>query len=254
MVVFELLNQSENEMVFVANKTTPAFVNALRRAAMFDVPVLAIEDVYFTKNSSALYDEIIAHRLGLVPLKTDLKSYNLPEDCSCGGKLCAKCSVKITLKAKGPATVYTGDMKIKDPAIKAIYPHMPIVKLLDGQDIELEAIAILGKGKTHVKWGCCHVWYMGWPEFTITKDADIKSALEKIPEDVLKRDGRSLEVKEFSKWTDAHEQILRASGVEIKHAEDKFIITVESWGQLRPAEILTQAVGILQSKVKEAKI
>jgi len=254
MAGFEILNQSENEITIAIDKTTPAFVNAVRRTAVFDVPVLAIEDVYFTKNSSALYDEIIAHRLGLVPLKTDPKSYNLPEDCTCKGKLCAKCSVKIILKAKGPATVYSGDMKFKDPAIKAVHAQIPIVKLLEGQEIELEAIAILGKGKVHAKWSPCHAWHRGGPEFTFTKEADAKAVLDKIPGDVVRKDGRSIEVKDFGKWTDAYEQMLRGAGVEVKNSETRFILYLESWGQLKPAEILTQAVGILQSKVKEAKI
>ncbi|MFH0868908.1 MAG: DNA-directed RNA polymerase subunit D [archaeon] len=249
-----VLNHTENEVTFVADKITPAFANAIRRTAMFEVPVLAIEDVYFTKNSSALYDEIIAHRLGLIPLKTDLKSYNLSEECSCKGKLCAKCSVKITLKAKGPATVYAGDMKFKDPDVKPVYAQAPIVKLLENQEIAFEATAILGKGKAHVKWCAGHMYYRGYPEFTITKDADTKSAIEKIPEDVLKRDGRELEVKDFTKWNESYEVILRKAGINVKNREDKFIFTLESWGQLKPAEILTEAVGILQGKLKEAKL
>jgi len=254
MVDIKILSQAENEIVFVADKITPAFANAIRRTAMFDVPVLAIEDVYFTKNSSALYDEIVAHRLGLIPLKTDLKSYNSSDECSCKGKLCAKCSVKINLKAKGPATVYAGDLKVKDPDVKVIYPQMPIVKLLEGQEVELEAVAILGKGRKHTKWSACHIWYRGWPEFTITKEADLKAATEKIPLEVLKKDGRDLEVKDFSKWLDSYEAILRANGIRIENREDKFVFTLESWGQLEPAAILTEAVSILQSKVKEAKL
>ncbi len=255
MVEIKVLGHNrESETIFAVDKTKPAFVNALRRTAMFEVPVLAIEDVYFTKNSSALYDEIIAHRLGLIPIKTDLKSYNLPQECSCKGKLCAKCSVKITLKAKGPATVYSGDMKIKDPAIKVIYPQMPIVKLLEGQEIEMEAVAMLGKGKVHVKWSPCHIWYRGWPEFTITKDADLKTATEKIPAEVLKKDGRNLEVADFSKWTEAYESTLQDNGIETTNREDKFVFIVESWGQLSPAEILFEATNILQSNLKEAKL
>src|SRR4030065_2948598 len=96
----EIIEKKDNEIVAVAEGITPAFLNALRRTSMYEVPTLAIEDVLFAKNSSALYDEIIAHRLGLIPLKTDLKSYTLPEECTCKGKLCAKCSIKLTLAVK----------------------------------------------------------------------------------------------------------------------------------------------------------
>lgn len=245
------LSQTENEVVFVLDKTTPAFANAVRRAAMFDVPTLAIEDVSIVKNSSALYDEIIAHRMGLIPLKTDLESYNLPEDCTCKGKFCAKCSVKITLKAKGPATVYSGDMKIKDPSIKVIHAQMPIVKLLENQEIALEATAVLGRGKVHTKWSPCHAFYRGWPEITATKEAN-KSALEPIPEDVF--DKSKLEIKDFVKWHEAYEYILRKAGFAVKNRDDKFIFTLESWGQLKPSEILTEAVSILQAKLKDSRL
>jgi len=251
MAELKVLNQTENEIVFILDKTTPAFANAIRRTAMFEVPTLAIEDVSFTKNSSALYDEIIAHRLGLIPLKTDLKSYNLPEECTCKGKYCAKCSVKITLKAKGPVTVYAGDMKIKDPAIKTIFAQMPIVKLLENQEIALEATAILGKGRIHTKWSSCHAYYRGWPEFAATKDAE-KSVLEAIPADVFEKS--KLEIKDFGKWNEAYEHILRKANFTVANREDKFIFTLESWGQLKPSEILTEAVGILQAKLKDVKL
>lgn len=253
MAEIKVLNQMENEIVFVIDKTTPAFANAIRRTAMFEVPTLAIEDVSFTKNSSALYDEIIAHRLGLIPLKTDLKSYDMPEECTCKGKFCAKCSVKITLKAKGPATIYAGDLKFKDPGVKPIYAQMPIVKLLENQEIVLEAVAVLGEGRIHTKWSPCHAYYRGWPEFTVTKDAD-KAVLEKIPEDVLSKSGKELEIKDFDKWNESCEHLLRKAGINVTNREDKFIFTLESWGQLKPAEILTEAVGILQAKLKEVKL
>ncbi len=71
--------KDEGKLSFVIKDTTAAFVNTLRRIMVEEVPTMAVEDVEFRKNSSALYDEMIAHRLGLTPLKTDLKSYNLPE-------------------------------------------------------------------------------------------------------------------------------------------------------------------------------
>ena len=100
-------------------KVPVAYLNTIRRFMMEEVPVMAIEDVEFKKNSSVLYDEIIAHRLGLLPLSTDFKSYTLPEKCSCKGEGCARCQLKLTLKGKGPGTVYASDIKTKDPKVNA---------------------------------------------------------------------------------------------------------------------------------------
>src|SRR3989338_9745049 len=148
----EVINKSENELVFTIDNINPVIANTLRRTIFVEVPVMAIKEVEFRKNSSALYDEILSHRLGLVPLTTDLKSYDLPSECKCKGAGCASCQVKLILKAQGPGTVYTSDLKSKDPAIKPISNKIPIAKLLDGQEIELEATAILGQGKEHSKW------------------------------------------------------------------------------------------------------
>jgi DNA-directed RNA polymerase subunit D len=144
--------EKNNRMIFSVSGVETAYANTLRRMMGFEVPVMAIDDVEFRKNSSILYDEVFAHRLGLIPLSTDLKAYDLPSECKCKGAGCASCQVKFTLKASGPGTVYASEIKSKDPAIKPLYPKMPIVKLLDGQEIELEATATLGQGKEHSKW------------------------------------------------------------------------------------------------------
>ena len=92
-------DKEKGKLSFIIKDTTPAFVNTLRRIMVEEVPTMAIEDVEFRKNNSILYDEMIAHRLGLISLKTDLKSYNLPENCKCKGEGCARCQLKLTLKA-----------------------------------------------------------------------------------------------------------------------------------------------------------
>ena len=151
--------EKKNRLIFSLKGSDTAYANTLRRIMGFEVPVMAIEDVEFRKNSSILYDEVIAHRLGLVPLSTDLKSYNMMSECKCKGAGCASCTVKLILKAQGPCTVYASDIKSKDPEIKPLYGKMPIVKLLEGQELEFEATAILGQGKEHSKWCTGLVFY-----------------------------------------------------------------------------------------------
>ncbi|PIY59935.1 DNA-directed RNA polymerase subunit D, partial [Candidatus Woesearchaeota archaeon CG_4_10_14_0_8_um_filter_47_5] len=118
------------KLSFVIEGTDVAFVNSLRRVIIDEVPTMAIETAEIRKNSSVLYDEILAHRLGLIPLKTDLKSYNLPTECPCGGERCAQCQLTLTLKAKGPKMIYAEDIQSQDPKITPVYPKMPIVQLL----------------------------------------------------------------------------------------------------------------------------
>jgi len=133
-----------------------SYANAIRRIAISQVPTMAIDDVVILENSSVMFDELIAHRLGLIPLKTDLDRFNLPEDCDCKIALgCPKCRVLLVLDAEATdkvKTVTSGDLVSEDPEIKPISDTIPIVKLAPGQKVKLEAYARLGKGIEHAKW------------------------------------------------------------------------------------------------------
>ena len=92
-----------NDLVLELSGANFTQVNTLRRLMLNEVPTMAIEDVEYKKHSSALYDEMIALRLGLVPLTTDLEGYNLPWECSWEGAGCAKCRASYGGAAAGPA-------------------------------------------------------------------------------------------------------------------------------------------------------
>jgi len=128
-------------------------LNAFRRTVMCGVPVMAMEKVTFYINSSILNDEILAHRMGLVPLTTDLKTYVTRSECTCKGKGCGKCTAWLTIDAVGPKTVYSEDVKSeKNPDIKPVHGKIPLVKLMADQKLKAEAEAVLGYGSEHVKW------------------------------------------------------------------------------------------------------
>ncbi len=127
-------------------------LNAFRRTIISRVPVMAAEKVTVYNNSSILNDENLVHRIGLMPLTTDLKTYVPRGECTCKGKGCAKCTATITLDVSEAGSVYSGDFKTTDEAVKHVYEKMPLVKLMPGQKIKLEAEAILGYGSDHVKW------------------------------------------------------------------------------------------------------
>ncbi|MBM3309036.1 MAG: DNA-directed RNA polymerase subunit D [Candidatus Altiarchaeales archaeon] len=146
------LKQEGNTITFNVKDADTTLLNALRRTILSEIPVMAIETVTFYNNTSILSDELLAHRLGLVPLITDPKLFNNPPDCSCKGKGCGKCTLKITLKAEGPKTVYSSELQPADKETKPVYENMPLVKLTAGQQIDLEAIAHLGQAKDHTKW------------------------------------------------------------------------------------------------------
>ncbi|MEJ2251840.1 MAG: DNA-directed RNA polymerase subunit D [Candidatus Lokiarchaeota archaeon] len=152
----KLIEQDEHNLSFVIKGISIEMANALRRIMMSEVPVMAIDETIFLKNDSPLYDEIVSHRLGMIPLKTDLDSYNLPSECECGGFGCPLCQVSLTCEventSKEPVVVYSGDLKSEDPNIVPVNPYIPILKIDKGSKLILEAYAILGRAKDHVKW------------------------------------------------------------------------------------------------------
>ncbi|MEA2037997.1 MAG: DNA-directed RNA polymerase subunit D [Nanoarchaeota archaeon] len=259
-------DKENNKSSFVLMNSTPSFANTIRRTIIEEVPTMAIEDVEFRKNNSILYDEIIAHRLGLLPLTTDLKSYNLPSDCKCEGKGCARCQLKLTLKSKGPCTVYASDIHTRDAAVKPVFAKTPIVKLLKNQSLELEATAVLGQGKEHVKWAPGHVYYKDKPviEIDVKKCDGCGKCVEQCPTKTLEIENNKAVVSK-DHLLDCHlcnacVDSCPLDAVKVNASGD-FVFYIESWGQLDCKKMLIEASKLLDKKLdlfldnlKEAKL
>ena len=153
----KILERGKNEVKFMLSGVNLRFANALRRTMIAEVPKLAIDEVNIHENTSLLYDEQLALRLALIPLKTDLSDYGADD------------RVSLTLKAISPeregyTVVYSKELISSEPNVEAAFGNIPIVKLnsserevggmksIARQKIALEAIAKLGRGKEHAKW------------------------------------------------------------------------------------------------------
>ena len=259
MMKIELLklDKKQKKLSFTLKNATPAFANAIRRNAIEEVPVMAIEDVEFRNNSSVIYDEIIAHRLGLIPLTTDLESYNLPDKCKCGGKGCAQCQLKLILKVRGQGTVYSSDIKSTDPKVKPAYQKIPIVKLLKGQKLEFEATAILGRGKEHTKWSPGLVYYKNMPLININKQCKNPEVIvEQCPQNVFEVKNNKLTLNKDNSLKchlcNACVDICEPKGAITLDKTDKdFIFYVESWGQLSCKGIIDESLKIIKDTSNE---
>ncbi|MDJ0274454.1 MAG: DNA-directed RNA polymerase subunit D [Nitrososphaerota archaeon] len=135
-----------------------SIANAIRRHLINEVPTMAVEEVMVIENSSSVYNEVLAHRISLIPFKTDLDNFVLPEECDCGNRLgCDRCVVRFSLRAKAVSevvTVYSRDL-VRETGTEVVEPvsgDFPIVKLAPGQAIEMELYVRLGTGKKHAKW------------------------------------------------------------------------------------------------------
>ncbi len=237
----------------VLEDVNASIANALRRVMLSEVPCLSIEDVIFLENTSSFYDEIIAHRLGLVPIRTDLELFNFREKCACGGAGCASCTLKLTLEKEGPCTVYSHDLKPEDPKLKP-QEGIPILKLGNGQKITIEAEAILGTGKTNAKWQSAIVSYKYHPSVKVTENCDgCGDCAEACPKGIIsvKKERASVsDVKECSLCNTCVETC-DGGGIEVKGDPRSFILRIESNGALKPEEIFTKACEILEAKAAE---
>lgn len=247
-----VLEKSETRISFIISKISETQLNTLRRSIINLVPTMAIEEVEMRKNSSVLYDEVIAHRLGLIALKTDIKSYNIPEFCTCKGEGCAKCQLELTLKVKGPKIVYAENFKSKDPKVVPVYDKTPIVKLAEGQELEVIGTAKLGFGKVHAKWSPGAAWYTHTPKIKINNNSkDFESFKNKYPTQIFDKNGK-IDVKLINTpaLVDACDKI-NDDIIKIEYEENSFMFYLESWGQLSIKEILTQATTQFSTKLEE---
>jgi DNA-directed RNA polymerase subunit D len=258
----EVLEKTDTDMRLVIREADTAFMNTLRRTILAEVPSMAVEEVVFIENSSVLKDEILAHRLGLIPLRTDLSSYNLPEECTCKSEFgCSLCRVTLTLDVdagEDSRTVYSGDLRSEDPAITPVSENIPVVKLAPHQKIKLEAYAQLGRGKEHAKWQpVCMCTYRYWPEIRIDKkkcDA-CGECVEVCPKKILVNIGKKIEIRDQANCTlckdcmDACPQ--NPPAVEIDWKEDSFIFSLESTGALPPEKIMFESLNILNKKSED---
>lgn len=243
--------QPLEEGKFLLKGTTPVMANTIRRAVMELVPTMAIETVEIEQNTSIMYDEMLAHRLGLVPLTTDLKSYKTIAETD--GVEDNRSSLKLSLKAKGPCTVYAKELKSKDPKVKPAYPDMPIVVLLKGQELELVATAILDTGKAHTKFRPANVWY-NYQVKNVTVNnghAQLAEFKDKYPKQVFSKDGKiDKKLIEEKELYDAVAGI-NPEIVNVEYDETNIVFEIESFGQLNPKEIIQTALAKLQERFEE---
>ena len=246
----KILEHNGTKLKFVAEGIDFAFANALRRTMFGEIPIMAIEDVDFEENTSGLFDEVVAHRLGLIPLLFDQKMYRLKEDCKCGGKGCANCEITFVVEKEGPCIVTAGDMK-SDADAASIDPNIPIVELLERQKIKFSATAQLGFGKEHVKWQAAVVGYQNFPIVRVNPEKASPEIADVCPTHVFeKRDGKPRVAKESSCIL-CMRCVEASDGVTVKADENSFIFTVESVSGLKPREIVESALDVLEQKAED---
>ena len=220
------------------------FMNSIRRTVMMDIPVLAIEDISVYDNSSVMFDEYLAHRLGMLPVKTDLKTY------SKGDK------VKLVLEKEGPCTVYSRDIKCTDPKIEIAAKKVPLLKLRKDQKIKLEMTAVMDSGSEHVKWQPAIISYNNLPIIVNRKDCtNADECVESCPTNVLEVKAKKIVLKDPFGCILCRqcEDTCKDGAIVVDYDPNSFVLTIEPTGTLTVKEILNRAADVLKEKSKEFK-
>ena len=161
MVSLEVVEQNEQKIAVKLKGMPLQYANALRRICLTGVPVFAIDDVVIIENSSVLADEGIAHRLAMIPLKTDLTRFVEPTNCDCKSEVgCTRCRVMLMIDSGSSDTtriITSAELVSEDDVVKPVSNKIPIVELAPDQKIKIEAYARLGRGTEHAKWNAATV-------------------------------------------------------------------------------------------------
>ncbi|MBU0662144.1 MAG: DNA-directed RNA polymerase subunit D [Candidatus Diapherotrites archaeon] len=233
--------EKNNVVKLLVKGTDAAMMNSVRRAIMNYVPVLAAEDVSIYDNSSVIFDEFLAHRLAMIPLKSDGKGFKEGD------------KVKLTLDKDGPCTVYSKDLKSTDPKVEVAAKQIPIAKLDKGQKIKLEIDAVFEGGKGHAKWQPASVGYGELPLITIGKGCDLcNECVEHCAKHALEVKGkkvtleRPLDCDLCGKCRD----ICKSGALNLEYEKGSFLMTVDNYGNHKVKDILMKALDSLAEKTK----
>jgi DNA-directed RNA polymerase I and III subunit RPAC1 len=278
----------------------PALANAFRRILLAEVPTMAIEKVFVVNNTSVIPDEVLSHRLGLVPLRVDPRRFEYRAEGDGASeantvvlRLALRCGrgadgefVNASVLSKDLEWLPLGSALPEESEIKltaftksqsailpegaaSVYPDILLAKMRPGQEIELEAHAVKGKGKTHAKWSPVGTtWYELCPEIVTLQPltgaeaaafiaAAHPPAATREPQccfGLHAADGTLQVLQPRGCWY-CREKVRTMSGdarwapyIQLRRIKEHYLFTIESVGQLPPEVLFSEAVDILREK------
>jgi DNA-directed RNA polymerase subunit D len=227
---------------FLVRGITPALANGIRRAMISDVPTMSIDTVRMIENSSVMFDEMIALRLGLIPLTSPVGEFDEGD------------TVTLALDVSGPdresaedtVTAYSGDMQSADEMVQPADKNVPIIDLKRGQRLEFEAEAVLGYGKDHAKnQGAVAVGYRNLQRVEVVGDRPDWEDEKNILRGVIEEDGELVPTEEFD-----HDLSQRYPGkeVEVTDVPNAFVFHVETDGSFPVEDLVLAAVDSIHDR------
>lgn len=260
----------------------PSIANAFRRLMLSEVPSIAIEKVYMYNNTSIIQDEVLAHRLGLIPLRADprLFEYKADETNDEGTdqdtleyKLKVKCSRRKDVKDTASFenlyenhNVYSGQIRwvpkgrqaqlMREAEVAPVHDKILISKMRPGHEFDIKLLAVKGTGKDHAKFSpVSTATYRLLPEITLTREVsgeDAKTLQSCFSPGVIEIDDRGQAYVKDARYDSCSRNIYRhphlKDAVEMTRIRDHFIFNVESVGAYKPHDIFLESIKLLKKK------
>ena len=254
-----------------------SFVNSIRRSLVSMVPCLALHEIDFHMGSlggyvdeesgdereyesiSAMFNEIVAHRIGMLPVPTDEKTIeafgdSIDDDTK-------QPDIMYSLHKQGPCTVYSGDLEPVSGDTSLVIPetNVPLVKLAKGQAILVYAKAKIGNAQKHTKWQCVVAprFYQA-PTINVSSGKGSKAIFDIIDKKNFKKKGKSHVI---DNPVEAHEALRKLEqlwndkeakeAMEVSTKKDHFIFEFETNGAMKAKLALEQALKALDGHCNE---
>ena len=208
LVLYERIDiTKEDRVVFDLINAPPSHANALRRTLLADIPTMAFDLIGIDQNTSVMPDEVMCHRIGLIPLNIDSNLFNFPPETPnpqteddpsiallfglhvIGGDGPDPDYSEVNSEMEGELPpIYTGPsgqvmsshlVWMPFPGQGLSLPTRPsvfhddieITHLLPGQEVHLYARAYKGTGALHAKFSpVCTAFYRSLPLIKINND------------------------------------------------------------------------------------
>ncbi|KAI9011884.1 DNA-directed RNA polymerase [Phycomyces nitens] len=277
---------SEHSIEFDLKGVDASIANAFRRILIAEVPTMAIEKVYVMNNTSIIQDEVLAHRLGLVPILADPAAFDFkaeedgPTDLNtivfrlkvkCERNPDAAADETDPLKLYKNSNVYSKDLvwepkgdqeeRFKDQPVRPVHDDILLAKLRPGQEVDMELHCHKGQGQTHAKWSpVATASYRLLPEITIlepiTGDDAYKFQKCFAPGvvDVVKKGGKMVAKVVNPRKDTVSREVLRHKEFEDKvrltRVRDHFIFNIETTGIIPAQDLFGMAINVLIEKIK----
>ncbi|XP_065216800.1 DNA-directed RNA polymerases I and III subunit RPAC1 isoform X2 [Planococcus citri] len=287
IVKVEIVKSDDLEIEFDLIGVPACFANAFRRVLLAEVPMMAIEKVHVYNNTSILQDEVLAHRLGLIPLKADPRKFAFKksedDEFSAEDSLEYHLRIKCSKNPKAPASK-SGDVSVsqykndkvlskdiewvpigdqatnfKSSDVGPVNDDILIAKLRPGHELDVKLFAVKGIGKDHAKFQpVATASFRLLPEITLLTEVEgeqaqrLKSSFSDGVIELRKHKGKIKAQVVNARYDSCSRNVFRFDDlkdcVKISRVPDHYIFTIESVGALPPNTLFLEAIKVLKSK------